>query len=228
MCPVRVLIVEDEVKMASLIRRGLREEQLSADVAIRGEDALWMAGATEYDAIVLDVMLPGIDGFATCRRLREEGVWAPVLMLTARDGVEDRVAGLDGGADDYLTKPFSFAELLARLRALARRGPLERPTVLEAGGLRLDPATRRVWRGDSEIGLSAKEFAVLETFMRHPGEVLSRYQLLEHAWDYEYENRSNVIDVYVRYLREKVDRPFGVQSIETLRGAGYRLREDPS
>jgi len=184
-----VLIVEDEIKMAGLIRRGLREEDLAADVAIKGEDAIWMAQATEYDAIVLDVMLPGIDGFATCRRLREEGVWAPVLMLTARDGVEDRVAGLDGGADDYLTKPFSFAELLARLRALARRGTVERPTVLEVGDLRLDPATRRVWRGDTEIPLSAKEFALLETFMRRPGEVLSRYRLLEHAWDYEYENR---------------------------------------
>ena len=225
---MRVLIVEDEVKMASLIRRGLREEELAADVAIRGEDALWMAQATDYDAIVLDVMLPGIDGFATCRRLREDGIWAPVLMLTARDGVEDRVAGLDGGADDYLTKPFSFAELLARLRALARRGPTERPTVLEVGDLRLDPASRRVWRGDSEIELSAKEFVLLEIFMRRPGEVLSRLHLLEHAWDYEYENRSNVIDVYVRYLREKIDRPFGVQSIETLRGAGYRLHANPS
>jgi two-component system, OmpR family, response regulator len=222
---MRLLIVEDEVKMAGLIRRGLREEGLSADVAIKGEDALWMAQATDYDAIVLDVMLPGLDGFATCRRMREEGVWAPVLMLTARDSVEDRVAGLDGGADDYLTKPFSFAELLARLRALARRGAVEKPAVLAVGDLCLDPATRRVWRGDSEILLSAKEFALLETFMRRPGEVLSRYQLLEHAWDYEYENRSNVIDVYVRYLREKVDRPFGVESIETVRGAGYRLRE---
>jgi len=222
---MRVLIVEDEVKMASLIRRGLREEGLAADVAIKGEDALWMAGSTEYDAIVLDVMLPGIDGFETCRRLRADGVWAPVLMLTARDGVEDRVAGLDGGADDYLTKPFSFAELLARLRALARRGSLQRPSVLTVGELRLDPATRQAWRGDSEIALSTKEFAILETFMRRPGEVLSRLQLLEHAWDYEYENRSNVVDVYVRYLREKVDRPFGRQSIETVRGAGYRLRD---
>jgi two-component system OmpR family response regulator len=225
---MRVLIVEDEVKMASLIRRGLREEGLAADVAGKGEDALWMAGSTEYDAIVLDVMLPGIDGFETCRRLRGDGVWTPVLMLTARDGVEDRVAGLDGGADDYLTKPFSFAELLARLRALARRGSVERPSVLSAGGLRLDPATRQVWRGDTEISLSSKEFAILETFMRRPGEVLSRYQLLEHAWDYEYENRSNVVDVYVRYLREKVDRPFEVTSIETVRGAGYRLRTSPN
>ena len=206
---MRVLIVEDEVKMAGLLRRGLREEGLAADVARTGDDAVWMARATEYDAIVLDVMLPGVDGFEVCRRLREAGTWSPVLMLTARDAVDDRVAGLDAGADDYLTKPFSFAELLARLRALARRPPVERPAVLEVGDLRLDPATRRVWRGDAEIALSAKEFALLETFMRRPGEVLSRYQLLEHCWDYGYENRSNVVDVYVRYLREKIDRPFG-------------------
>jgi two-component system OmpR family response regulator len=225
---MRVLVVEDEVKMAGLIRRGLREEGMAADVAIKGEDALWMAAATAYDAVVLDVMLPGLDGFQTCRRLRDEGIWAPVLMLTARDAVEDRVAGLDGGADDYLTKPFSFVELLARLRALVRRGPVERPTVLEVDDLRLDPATQQVWRGQTEVALSQKEFALLETFMRRPGEVLSRYQLLEHAWDYEYENRSNVIDVYVRYLREKVDRPFGSQSIETVRGSGYRLRGAPA
>jgi two-component system OmpR family response regulator len=222
---MRVLIVEDDVKMASLIRRGMREEGLSADVAVKGEDALWMAQANEYDVLVLDVMLPGIDGFETCRRLRTESVWTPVLMLTARDAVEDRVAGLDGGADDYLTKPFSFAELLARLRALVRRGPVEKPTILEVGDLRLDPASRRAWRGESEVVLSTKEFALLETFMRRPGEVLSRYRLLEHAWDYDYENRSNVVDVYVRYLREKIDRPFGRDSIQTVRGAGYRLRE---
>ncbi len=222
---MRVLIVEDEVKMASLIRRGMREEGLAADVATRGEDAIWMAGATEYDAVVLDVMLPGIDGFETCRRLRADGVWAPILMLTARDSVADRVAGLDGGADDYLTKPFSFVELLARLRALARRGSVEKPAVLEVGDLRLDPAARRVTRGGEEIALSAKEFALLEAFMRRPGDVLSRFQLLEQAWDYEYENRSNIVDVYIRYLREKVDRPFGVESIETVRGAGYRLRD---
>ena len=212
--------------MASLIRRGLREEGLAADVAVRGEDALWMAQATDYDAIVLDVMLPGIDGFETCRRLREDGVRSPVVMLTARDAVEDRVAGLDRGADDYLTKPFSFAELLARLRALARRGPVERPPVLAVGDLRLDPAAHRAWRGETEISLSAKELALLEIFMRRPGQVLSRFQLLQHAWDYAYENRSNVVDVYVRYLREKVDRPFGVESIVTVRGAGYRLRPD--
>ena len=223
---MRVLVVEDEVKMAGLIRRGLREEGMAVDVTERGEDALWMAGSTEYDAVVLDVMLPGIDGFETCRRLRGDGVWAPVLMLTARDAVEDRVAGLDRGADDYLVKPFSFAELLARLRALARRGPVERPVLLQVGDLRMDPATHQVWRGDDEVALSAKELALLEAFMRRPGEVLSRLQLLEHAWDYSYENRSNVIDVYVRYLRQKIDRPFGRDSIETVRGAGYRLRRE--
>ncbi|HKQ17652.1 MAG TPA: response regulator transcription factor, partial [Solirubrobacterales bacterium] len=175
--------------------------------------------------IVLDVMLPRMSGFEVCGRLRDAGVWSPILMLTARDAVRDRVAGLDRGADDYLTKPFSYAELLARLRALFRRGPVERPTELRAGALRLDPASRRAWRGEAEVGLSAKEFAVLEVFMRRPGEVLSRFELLEHAWDYEYENRSNVIDVYVRYLREKIDRPFGCESIETVRGAGYRIRE---
>jgi two-component system OmpR family response regulator len=224
---VRVLIVEDDLKMASLIRRGLREEGLAADVAVKGEDALWMAGSIEYNAIILDVLLPGINGFETCKRLRSDGVWTPVIMLTARDGVEDRVAGLDGGADDYLVKPFSFAELLARLRALARREVTRRPPVVTVGELRLDPATRQTWRDDTEIFLSAKEFAILEMFMRRPGEVLSRYQLLEQVWDYDYENRSNIVDVYVRYLREKVDRPFGKRSIETVRGAGYRLREQP-
>jgi two-component system, OmpR family, response regulator len=223
---VRVLVVEDEVKMAALIRRGLVEEGYAADVARSGEEALWMARAAAPDAIVLDVMLPGVDGFAVCRRLRETGVWTPILILTARDAVEDRVAGLDSGADDYLTKPFSFSELLARLRALTRRGLAERPAVLRVGTLRLDPATRRSWRGDVEVALSAKEFALLETFMRRPGQVLTRLDLLEHAWDYAYENRSNVVDVYVRYLREKIDRPFGLASLETVRGTGYRLRPD--
>jgi two-component system OmpR family response regulator len=223
---MRVLVVEDELKLASLIRRGLRDGGMAADVAIKGEDALWMAGATEYDVIVLDVMLPGIDGFEVCKRLRESGVWSPVLMLTARDAIEDRVAGLDTGADDYLTKPFSFAEFEARLRALARRGPVERPAVIELGDLSLDPSTKRVSRGSTDVALSIKEFALLETFMRRPGQVLDRFQLLEHAWDYDYENRSNLIDVYVRYLREKIDRPFGVESIETVRGAGYRMRPD--
>jgi two-component system OmpR family response regulator len=223
---MKVLVVEDDVPLAAAIRRALRTEGIAADVATKGEDALWMAAATEFDAIVLDLMLPGIDGFETCRRLREQETWTPVLILTARDSVEDRVRGLDQGADDYLTKPFSLAELLARLRALARRGNVERPAVLEAGDLRLDPATREVWRGDAEVALSAKEFALLETFMRRPGEVLSAFDLLEHAWEFGYENRSNVVQVYVRYLREKIDRPFGAAAIETVRGAGYRLRRD--
>jgi two-component system, OmpR family, response regulator len=223
---MRALVVEDEVKMAALIRRGLVEEGYAADVARTGEEALWMARATPYDAIVLDVMLPGRTGLEVCRSLRESGVWSPILMLTARDGVEDRVSGLDSGADDYLIKPFSFAELLARLRALTRRGSSERPAVLEVGSLRLDPATRQAWRGEAEVDLSTKEFALLETFMRNPGDVLTRLDLLEHAWDYGYENRSNVVDVYVRYLRAKIDRPFAVDSIETVRGVGYRLRRD--
>jgi two-component system OmpR family response regulator len=222
---MRILLVEDQPKMARLIRRGLQEDGFSVDVAAKGEDALWMAGSAPYDAIVLDVMLPGIDGFETCRRLRADSVWAPVLMLTARDSVEDRVAGLDGGADDYLVKPFSFAELAARLRALIRRGDQERPTVLRVGDLELDPAARSVRRGGVPIELSQKELALLETFMRRPGAVLTRLELLEHAWNYEYENRSNIVDVYVRYLREKIDRPFGCDSIETVRGAGYRLRD---
>ena len=221
---MRVLVVEDEEKLADLIARALREGGLAVDVAHRGEDALWMAGSTPYDAIVLDVGLPGIDGFEVCRRLRADGVWAPVLMLTARDAVPDRVAGLDGGADDYMTKPFAHREVLARLRALARRGAAERPAVLEAAGLRLDPASRRVERDGTEIALSAREFAILEIFMRSPGVALSRLHLLEKAWDRAYENRSNIVDVYVRYLREKIDLPFGTDSIETLRGFGYRLR----
>jgi two-component system OmpR family response regulator len=223
---VRVLVVEDEAKLANLLARGLREEGHAADIAGRGEDALWMAKATDYDAIVLDVMLPGIDGFATCHELRSSGVWAPVLILTARDAIDDRIEGLDGGADDYLAKPFSFGELLARLRALNRRAPKERPTELEVGNLRLDPAARRAWRGEAELDLSAKEFALLDLFMRRPGQTLSRLQLLDGAWDREFETRSNIIEVYIRYLREKVDRPFGLHSIETVRSVGYRLRED--
>ena len=221
-----MLVVEDDPKMATLLRRGLLEEGHGADVARTGDDALWMARTVEYDAIVLDVMLPGRDGFEVCRGLRADGVWSPVLMLTARDAVEDRVAGLDAGADDYLRKPFSFAELLARLRALARRGAPERPAIVEVGDLRLDPASRQVWRNGTEIELSAKEFNLLEAFMHRPGQVLSRDRLLEHAWDFAYEPRSNVVDVYVRYLREKIDRPFGRASLETVRGLGYRLRED--
>jgi two-component system OmpR family response regulator len=221
---VRVLIVEDEIKLAGILRRGMRERGMLADVATRGEDALWMAGATDYGAIVLDVMLPGIDGFETCRLLRADGVWAPVLMLTARDDIDDRVEGLDGGADDYLVKPFAFEELLARLRALARRAPHQRPPVLTVGDLRLDPAACRVWRGDAEVELTPTELALLEAFMRNPGIALTRFQLLEQAWDGDYENRSNVVDVCVKTLRDRIDRPFGADSIETVRGIGYRLR----
>jgi two-component system OmpR family response regulator len=223
---MKILVVEDELKMASLLLRGFRNNGDVVDVTRTGEDAVWMTAATNYEAVVLDVMLPGMDGFETLAKLRTSGRWTPVLMLTARDSVEDRIAGLDVGADDYLTKPFSFAELLARLRAIVRRGPVERPTIVEVGDLRLDPATRQVWRGTTEIDLTSKEFAVLEAFMHHPGGVLSRDQLLEHAWDMGYDNRSNVIAVYINYLRDKIDRPFGVTSIETVRGAGYRLRAE--
>jgi two-component system, OmpR family, response regulator len=221
---MRVLVVEDQVELAGLIRKGLREEGLLADVAIKGEDALWMAASSPYDVLTLDARLPGIDGFEVCRRLRDDDVRTPILMLTALDEVEDRIAGLDAGADDYLIKPFDFGELAARLRALVRRGPVERDTVLRVAGIELDPAARRVTRGHLGISLSAKEFQLLEVFMRNPDQVLSRYQLLEGAWDSEYEHRSNVIDVYVRYLREKLDRPFGTESFETVRGVGYRLR----
>ena len=224
---MRVLVVEDERKLGELLRRGLGEEGYAADLADRGEEALWMAQAVSYDAIVLDVMLPGADGFEICRRMRGNGVWSPVLMLTARDAVDDRVSGLDAGADDYLAKPFAFEELLARLRALTRRAPAERPPVLEVGDLRLDPAAHKAWRGDQELVLSAKEFALLDLFMRRPGITLSRTQLLDGAWDMAFESRSNIIDVYVRYLREKIDRPFGRDSIETIRGVGYRLRAEP-
>jgi two-component system, OmpR family, response regulator len=223
---VRVLVVEDDVRMAAALRRGLRAEGIGAEIAMDGRRALQLVRTAEFDVVVLDVMLPDVDGFDTCRRLRADGVWVPIIMLTARDAVEDRVRGLDVGADDYLTKPFSLAELLARMRALARRGPVERPTVLEVGELRLDPATRQVFRGDAEITLSAREFALFETFMRRPGQVLSHTQLLDAAWDLGYEHRSNVVEVYVRYLREKIDRPFDKKSLETVRGMGYRLRKD--
>jgi len=221
---VRVLVIEDEAKLANVIARGLREEGYAVDIAGRGEDALWMAGAAAYDAILLDVRLPGADGFEVCRRLRELGIWSPLLMLTARDAIEDRVSGLDAGADDYLVKPFSFEELLARLRALVRRMPSERPTIVEVGDLRLDPSARRAWRGERELDLSVKEFALLELFMRRPGKVLSRSELLDGAWDLAFERRSNVVDVYMGYLRAKVDKPFGSDSLETVRGVGYRLR----
>jgi two-component system OmpR family response regulator len=222
---MRVLVAEDQTRMASLLKRGLEEEGYAVDVSGDGLEAVWMATENDYDVIVLDVMLPGIDGFEVCRRLRAEERWAPVLMLTARDQVEDRIRGLDAGSDDYLTKPFSFAELVARLRALIRRGSHERPTVLAVGDLRLDPGRRRAWRGETELDLTAKEFALLEFFLRHPGEVLSRTRLLEHVWDFAFDGTSNVIDQYVAYLRRKVDRPFGREDLETVRGAGYRLRD---
>jgi two-component system, OmpR family, response regulator len=221
---VRVLVVEDDQRMAGALRRGLGFEGLVVDVASDGEEGLHLAGVSEYDAIVLDVMLPGIDGIEACRRLRAARNWVPVIMLTARDGVDDRVRGLDVGADDYLTKPFSLAELLARLRAIARRGSAERPAVLEVGDLSLDPATHEVRRGETPVSLSAREFVLLETMMRRPGQVFSQSQLLEAAWELGFEPRSNVVEVYIRYLREKIDRPFGADSLETVRGVGYRLR----
>jgi two-component system, OmpR family, response regulator len=223
---MRILVVEDEAKLAGLLRRGLRSRGMGVDVASSGEEALARATATPYDLILLDLMLPGLDGFEVCRRLRAEEVWSPTLMLTALDDVDDRVRGLDAGADDYLPKPFSFEELLARIRALVRRSAPPRPTVLEVGDLRLDPASHRAWRSDDELSLTSREFSLLETFMRHPGRVLSRLELLEHVWDQSYENRSNVIEVYVGYLRDKLDRPREGSLIETVRGAGYRLRND--
>jgi len=219
-----VLVVEDEKKVAAAVKRGLEAEGWAVDVALDGVDGLWMATEQSYDAIVLDLMLPGLDGFEVCRRLREADRWAPVLMLTARDVVEDRVRGLDAGADDYLMKPFSFAELAARVRALVRRPPRARPAVLEVGDLRLDPATHRAWRGDNEIELSPKELALLELLMHHPGEVVTRTRILEHVWDFAYDGMSNVVDQYIAYLRKKIDRPFDRADIETVRGVGYRLR----
>jgi two-component system OmpR family response regulator len=220
---MRVLVVEDEPRMASVIRRSLATVGILADVTARGEDAIVLAARVEYDAIVLDLMLPDISGFEACRTLRKRRVWTPVLMLTARESVRDRIEGLDSGADDYLIKPFALAELHARLRSLHRRGRPERPVVLEVDDLRLDPASREVSRAGVRIELSAKEFALLEMLMRRPREVISRVALLEHAWDLAYEARSNVVDVHIRRLREKVDRPFGRATIETIRGAGYRL-----
>ncbi|MEO6712895.1 MAG: response regulator transcription factor [Mycobacteriales bacterium] len=223
---MRVLLVEDDARLAAALHRALRGAGVVADVAATSEDAVWMVREVSYEAVVLDVMLPDTDGFETCRQLRAGGVWTPIIMVTARASIEDRVRGLDVGADDYLTKPFSLAELLARLRALVRRDPVERPSVISLGALRLDPATRRAWRGDIEIALSAREHALLEAFMRRPGQVLSQRQLIDAAWDFAFENPSNVVEVYVRYLREKIDRPFGTKSLETVRGIGYRMRED--
>jgi two-component system OmpR family response regulator len=223
---MRVLVVEDDRRMARMLQRGLSEDGYSVDAVGDGLEAVWQAGEIDYDAVVLDLMLPGIDGFEVCRRMRESGRRAPVLMLTARTAVVDRVRGLDTGADDYLAKPFSFEELQARLRALMRRGCRTRPTVLTAGDLGLDPATRRAWRCDADLDLSAKEFALLELFLRYTGEVLSRSVIAEHVWDANYEAGSNVIDQHVGVLRRKIDRPFGVEQLETVRGAGYRLRAE--
>jgi two-component system OmpR family response regulator len=219
----RILVVDDEPTILDSVGYALQREGFEVSSASDGTEGLRLARTESPDVIVLDVMLPGLDGFAVCGRLRAEGVWTPVLMLTARDAVEDRVAGLDAGADDYLAKPFAFDELLARLRSLARRAPIERPTLLEVGGLRLDPAEHRAWQGDDELDLTAKEFALLELLMRNSGAVLSRDQLLDGAWDMSFERRSNVIDVYIRYLRTKIGR----DSIETVRGIGYRLRGTP-
>lgn len=220
---MRVLVVEDEVKMARALRRGLEQEGHAVDLAADGEEGLRLATERDYDVVVLDVLLPGRDGFAVCAELRGRRRWVPVLMLTARDAVEDRIRGLDVGADDYVVKPFSFAELLARLRALVRRGPAERPPVLEVGDLTLDPATHAVTRGGLSVELSAREFSLLEFLMRHPDEVVSRARILEHVWDYNYAGFSNVVDVYVGYLRRKLERPFGRPLIRTVRGVGYGL-----
>jgi len=220
---VRVLVIEDETRMARLVKRALEEEGHAVDLALNGADGVWLATENPYGAIVLDVMLPDFDGFEACRRLRAKDVCAPVIMLTARDSVEDRVRGLDAGADDYLVKPFSLLELAARLRALARRGGRPRPVLLAAGDLKLDPAAKRAWRAGTELRLSPKEFALLELFLRHPGDVLTRSHITEAVWDFAYDGGSNVVDQYVNYLRRKVDAPFGRHDIETIRGMGYRL-----
>lgn len=220
---MRILVVEDEPKMVRVLTRGLEQEGYAVDASPDGLDGLHMASENTYDSIVLDVMLPILDGVQVCRQLRDRGRWAPILMLTARDAIGDRVRGLDAGADDYLVKPFSFDELVARLRALMRRGTPERPAVLRIGRLTMDPSTRRVQRAGAEILLSPKEYALLEYFMRHPGEVLSRSRILEHVWDYNYDGISNVVDVYVKYLRDKIDGPEGSRMLKTIRGAGYLL-----
>ena len=219
-------MVEDDQRMSNLLQRSLVEEGYAVDVSNDGPNGLWMAKEFPYGAIVLDVMLPGFDGFELCQQLREAENWTPVLMLTARDEIGDRVRGLDVGADDYLVKPFSLLELAARIRALTRRDDRARPTVLSVGDLRLDPAAKRAWRGESELSLSPKEMALLELFLRHPGTVLSRTQIIDAVWDFAYQGGSNVVDQYVKYLRDKVDTPFGHSDIETVRGMGYRLRSE--
>jgi two-component system OmpR family response regulator len=225
---VRVLVVEDEKGLAAGLKRGLEAEGYATDVALTGTDGLWMAREYPYDAIVLDIMLPGVNGYKVCAALREEGNWTPILMLTAKDGEMDEAEALDTGADDFLTKPFSYLVLVARLRALLRRGARERPTVLEAGNLRLDPAAKRAWRGESEVNLTAREMSLLEFLLRRKGEVVSKREILDHVWDYDYEGDPNIVEVYVRHLRNKLDRPFGLSSVETVRGTGYRLVADGS
>jgi DNA-binding response OmpR family regulator len=223
---MRVLVVEDETRLAAGLRIGLEAEGFAVDVATTGTDAVWYATENAYDAIVLDIMLPGLNGYRVCETLRSKEIWTPILMLTAKDGEWDEVEALDTGADDYLTKPFSYAVLLARLRALLRRGTPERPTVLRAGDLCLDPAAKRVSRGDTEVDLTAREFALLEFMLRRPGEMLSKRDILAHVWDFDFDGDPNIVEVYVRHLRNKIDRPFGRNAIETQRGAGYRLAPD--
>ena len=224
---MRVLVVEDEPRMSALLRRGLEAEGYAVDVAENGVDAIWSATEVEYDAIVLDAMIPAPDGFAVAAELRTRGRSTPILMLTARDGVDDRVCGLDAGADDYLTKPFAFAELFARIRALSRRAPTTLPPVLAVGDLTLDPARKRVRRGETDIELSPTGYALLEYLMRNAGHVRTRAQIIENVWDFAFDPNSNVVDVYIRYLRSKVDRPFDLDTIATVRGAGYLMREPP-
>jgi two-component system, OmpR family, response regulator len=220
---VRLLVVEDEVKLAASLKRGLEADGFAVDVALDGTDGLWMATEHGYDAIVLDIMLPGLNGYRVCGQLREAGNWTPILMLTAKDGELDEAEALDTGADDFLRKPFSHVVLVARIRSLVRRGRPERPVELVAGSLRVDPAERRCWRADTEIELTAREFSVLEYLVANAGSVLSKRDILGHVWDYEFEGDPNIVEVYVRHLRKKIDLPFGLNSIRTVRGAGYRL-----
>jgi two-component system OmpR family response regulator len=220
---VRVLVVEDETRLAEGLRRGFEAEGFAVDVAANGTDGLWLARENQYSVIVLDIMLPGISGYRICETLRAERNWTPILMLTAKDGEWDQVEALDTGADDYLTKPFSYAVLLARVRALLRRGAADRPAVLEAGDVRLDPASHVVSRGETVIDVTAREFAVLEYLMRRKGQIVSKREVLDNVWDADFEGDSNIVEVYVRHLRNKLDRPFDRAAIETLRGSGYRL-----